>query len=378
MKRTWRDVLSEEAVGERRHVRDLPGGEKVFRQGRSLVLMMPDNDRAVLSSAKHNGGYFMGPAAIINTTALSGPEGMELMSKGNAEHLLYSAECSRKLGIDPGTSVGLGTGVTMDKAAIVTGSSGGITVSAVITAGVEGNGGRAGDRGSYNELEKYRSPDGTIVTILAIDADLPACSMARAIVTATEAKTCVLQQLMAPSRYSTGIASGSGTDQIAIVCNRGSGTKLTDAGKHSLLGELIGRCVMKGLYQALDNWAGLTPAHQRNVLRRLERYKVGKEDFLRTRRAIAGPCDEAGFWKNIEEMSSNGELVSVAGAVIHIQDEIGWGLLNEADGKRAANEIVRRTLPRIFGIGSDLDLDPEGGPIENLVDAMVRVGSRVY
>lgn len=378
MSRTWRDVLSEETVGERRHVCDLPGGEKVFRQGRSLILMMPDGDRVALSSAKRNGGYFIGPTAILNTTSITGPEEMDLMRKGHEEHMLYSIECSRMLGIDPGTSIGLGTGVTMDKAAIVTETSGGITVSAVITAGVEGNGGRAGDRASYNELEKHESMSGTIVVILMIDADLPPHSMARAIITATEAKTCVLQQLMAASKYSTGIASGSGTDQIAIVCHRGSPVKLTDAGKHSLLGEIIGRCVMKGLYQALENWAGLTPESQRNVLRRLARYKIDKEDFLRHKRMLTSTFDESRFWNNIEEMSSNGKLVSLAAAVIHIQDEIAWGLLDEAEGKLLGREMMIKTLPGLFGSDQHLDLDEGGDLIENLVDAMVRVEPSAY
>ena len=218
----WEKIVREENPGERKKKCTLPSGEEVFIHGRSLVIVPPDLGRAVLSSARSNGGYFENPTAITNTTSLEGEAGNELMRAGREAHDLYWKICMEKINVDPLTTVGMGTAVTMDKASVTTMSSGGITVSAVITAGVEGNGGRAGDPASFNELEMYREKSGTIVIILIIDANLPPHAMARAMITATEAKTCVLQQLMARSLYSHGIASGSGKDLVAVFFNRNS------------------------------------------------------------------------------------------------------------------------------------------------------------
>ncbi|MCL2147837.1 MAG: adenosylcobinamide amidohydrolase [Methanomassiliicoccaceae archaeon] len=364
---TWRDFIRDEEVGGRALVASLPGGEAVERQGRSLIVTFPDDRRVVLSSAHFNGGLFEGPAAVFNTTGITGEAGDSLMGKGPGEHLAYSEECARKVGLDPRKVVGLGTAVTMDKAAIVTKSSGRTSVSAIVTAGVEGNGGRAGDPASYDQLEKFQARDGTIVIILLIGADLPAHSLARAIVTATEAKTCALQQLMASSVYSTGIATGSGTDQIAVVCDSGSGVKLTDAGKHSLLGELIGKCVTEAVLRALDNWAGLNPASQRDALRRLARYKVREEDCLPSN---GGEASLAALRK----ASRDGDVVAAIAAAIHIQDEVGWGLLAEEDGWRAAERILLGVMHE-KGVRAPL-LKAGDGIIPNAARALKQIAAK--
>ena len=74
-------------------------------------------------------------------------------------------------------------------------------MTAIITAGIEVNGGRAGDPASYfQESGKIERIGGTINTILLIGADLPERTMVRALITSTEAKTAALQELMAQSR----------------------------------------------------------------------------------------------------------------------------------------------------------------------------------
>ncbi len=362
----WRGYLEGENVGDRIPVCTLIGGEEVYRRGRSLVVSFPNRMRAVLSSANYNGGYFDRPSAVFNTTGIGGPAEASLMGAGVEEHRLYSAECARIIGLDPSSVVGLGTAVTMDKAAVVTKKEGATAVSAIVTAGVEGNGGRAGDPASYDQSKKYMAKKGTIVIILVIHADIPQHSMARAIVTATEAKTCALQQLMASSVYSSGIASGSGTDQIAIVCDRGSDLHLTDAGKHSLLGELIGKCVIEGVTQALDRWANLNSLTQRDVMRRLARYKVTKDVLMRRAGAEGNPE----FSTSLDEISVDGKAVAYVASAIHIVDEIGWGLLDEAEGRAAGYCILAAMLE---DYGSSGKIDKQGAIIDNIVCAMMYI-----
>ncbi len=340
----WREVLSKEEKDLRRLIKVLPGNEKVFRQGRSLIVALPDSKRMVLSSASFNGGVFEGPTAIFNTTGIGGPAEMKLMTGGRAEHLLYSVECAKNVDIDPKTSVGFGTAVHMDNAVIVTKAVGETTVSAIVTGGVEGNGGRVGDPSSYDESKKYQKNKGTIVIMLFIEANLSVATMARAIMTATEAKTCALQQLMASSVYSTGIASGSGTDQIGIICDRGSSLELSDAGKHSLLGELIGKCVLEGVTKALDKHGNLNPNTQMSLVRRLERYKVKPESYFDSIKKMSSEVDMASFNETLKYMSVDPSLVSIVCSVIHIQDEIGWGLVPLEEGTEIGNKIIRNLL----------------------------------
>ena len=335
---TWQECLAQEHVGERIPVAVLPGKESVYRQGRSLVVQPPHGGYAVLSSANYNGGLILGPSAVVNTTGIGGKAEMDLMKAGREVHRQYAAECIRKIGLDPFRDVGLGTAVTMDKAAIVSESFGDLSVSAVVTAGVEGNGGRAGDPASFDEAKKYYSEHGTIVIILIVNADLPDHALARCIVTATEAKTCALQELMASSRYSTGIATGSGTDQIAVLCDRSSALHLENAGKHSKLGELVGRCVLKAVKDALKNWAGMTPESRRSCLSRLDRYKM--LPFIRQEAQRLGISEES-----LESESSRPQSVAAIAAVLHIQDEITWGICDAEAGRSLAINILKSAFP---------------------------------
>ncbi|MCU6396733.1 adenosylcobinamide amidohydrolase, partial [Enterobacter quasiroggenkampii] len=102
----------------------------------------------------------------------------------------------------------------------------------------------------------------------------------RALVTCTEAKTAALQELMAGSNYSRGIATGSGTDGTIIVCNSKSKIKLTNAGKHSKLGELIGVAVKKAVKEALFLQTGLCAESQHSMLKRVKRFGIDENRIL--------------------------------------------------------------------------------------------------
>ena len=170
--------------------------------------------------------------------------------------------------------------------------------------------------------------------------------MTRAVMTATEAKAVALQQLMARSIYSTGIATGSGTDMIVIVADPGSSRHLSNAGKHSKLGELIGLSVIQATTAALEMETGLSFASQRDVLMRLFRFGVTKEDIWNAaaRRyqkiLLRNPVKEK-FMDCLREKAQEPECVAVVSAILHIIDEVEWNLLPEQDAKRAACRLIR-------------------------------------
>jgi adenosylcobinamide hydrolase len=215
-----------------------------------------------------------------------------------------------------------------------------------VTAGISENGGRAGDPASYYGTNGNFEPiGGTINTILIINADLPGYAMGKALMTATEAKAVALQQLMARSIYLHGIATGYGTDMTAIVSDPNAKLHVSDAGKHSKLGELIWKSVISATLEALRLQTGLSPESQMDVLARLSRFSVTKEDLWKAAEKIMAKSkhnavSQEDFFTNLSECANKPVLVAVTSATLHIIDEVEWGLLPENEAEKAANRII--------------------------------------
>jgi adenosylcobinamide hydrolase len=346
----------------------LPGDKTVSVQANSLILSLPEGSRT-LATSRLNGGYRDNTRAVINSTSVD-DLCMYLSKEDYEEYYVVTAEA---LGLDPERSVGLGTAVRMENAAIVTESHGDTTVTAIVTAGVEGNGGRAGDPSSYDETVGYDRTSGTIVIILVVEADLPEHAMLRAVMTATEAKTCALQQLMAESKYSHGIATGSGTDQIAVVANGHSDVHLTDAGKHSKLGELIGRSVLKATLEALNRHGGLNPAKQMNALRRLQRFGIDEKDVLAVLGLSVESDDVKAALADLRAVAEDPVLVAAVTSILHIQDELAWNLLPKEAASRSSLAIIK-DLPALLNIDrGEMKLDESAPILENLVAGIAQL-----
>ena len=74
--------------------------------------------------------------------------------------------------------------------------------------------------------------------------------MVQSIVVATEAKTIALQDLDVRSSYNSVLqATGTGTDNIVVAS--GEGLKISYAGGHSKMGEMIARAVTKATKEAI-------------------------------------------------------------------------------------------------------------------------------
>ena len=324
---------------------ELPAGEKVYRQEYSIVAKLPKG-RRTLTTSWLNGGYREDLECIINNQIPRGVKKGEELEGGDVS--AYLSLLASKLGFDPSKSSGMLTAANMNNVAIVSKGFRGLEVTAIVTGGVEINGGRVGDPSSYYQENGNHFPiSGTINTILVINADLPEYVMARVIMTATEAKTVALQELMVPSRYSQGIATGSGTDMIAVVSDMTSPLKLTDAGKHSKLGELIGKCVIEATKKALEKQSELTPISQRNMLLRLERFGVDEAYYWKVASHMAGENRKMRFLKDLRELALNPSLVAATAAITHIVDEVSWGLLPETSARTMDLALIRH-LPDIL------------------------------
>ncbi|MBD5779672.1 adenosylcobinamide amidohydrolase [Pelagicoccus sp. NFK12] len=290
----------------------------------------------VLSTCRLNGGLREDLEFIYNHQSCEPRAhlGHDLCEVAVKDPARYQRRIASKAGIEYGKSASLGTAANVNNAAIARESHRDLQVVAITTAGVGGNGGRAGDPASYYAseegtviIERAPPPAGTINTLLLINQEVTPGALVAASTVMTEAKSSVLQELMAPSRYSQGIATGTGTDQIAIASLIGTSIQHTDANKHSKLGELIGKAVRTALFQALNLQSGLTPDARRSSLAQLLRFGETQSSFIESIRERlpeeAADLFEANF------LSANHDPVTVAAvqALVHVWDQFQWSVL---------------------------------------------------
>ena len=317
----------------------LSTGDMVYRYDKSIVVHFM-GQRKVLSTSVYNGGYQEQLSAVFNHDGTRGPgRRYEVLADTYIEHM---KKVATSLDLDCEKVSGMGTAASMENVAIKSMSFKELTVTAIVTGGIEVNGGRVGDPAQYYQpLEK---PDrlGTINIILAIDADLPAGILARALVTCTEAKTAALQELMAGSHYSTGIATGSGTDQTMLIANPESSLYLEAAGKHAKLGELIGKSVMAAVKEALERQSGLNPKKQHDMMRRLQRFGISEESCWCCYQRLEGAHSvrKAAFMTELYRLCCRDFLVTAGVMYIHLHDEYSWGLLKKEAVEAAAARLL--------------------------------------
>lgn len=302
------------------------------------IVVQFNGSRKVLSTSVYNGGYNENITSVFNHNMMN-EEGTDLLlfAPEYEEHLKITAQ---KLGLNPINSTGVGTAAQMHNVSVSTMEYKDLSVSAIVTAGIETNGGRAGDEAKYYNVNKKPLP-GTINIFLFINADMPQGILTRALVTCTEAKTAALQELMADSRYSDGLATGSGTDQTIIAANAESDLYFDSAGKHSKLGELIGKTVITAVKEALKKQNGLTPELQHNLMRRLRRFGITEESVFNTCKELTQDnINKTLFLETLNKITSTEPVFTYGILYIHLLDEYKWKLLTENETQNMTDEIL--------------------------------------
>ncbi|MCW4018487.1 MAG: adenosylcobinamide amidohydrolase [Candidatus Bathyarchaeota archaeon] len=348
-------------------------GEEIYRNDDSIIVLLPKN-RNLITTSYVNGGYQENLQAVFNhqPDPAKGHSSKDLEGGGVEAYIRIHVG---RLGLDPDRVAAMITAAKMKNAALVTRSFRDLEITAAITGGIEVNGGRAGDPANWHEEKgSMVYVGGTINIILIVNAYLPAYVLSRAIITATEAKTVAIQQLMAPSKYSNGIATGSGTDQICIVSNMDSPKVMTWAGKHSKLGELIGKCVIEATTEALAMQTGLTPESQRDMLVRLDRFGIDEKKYWETASSLEGENWKELFIRNLRDFSRNPAVVAMTASLLHIVDETQWGLVPELAGKTTALSIMKN-LPDLVGVHNHPDLAKLLDERDTIIENWIRLSS---
>ncbi len=289
-------------------------GFTLERSGRYLLAILQGPHRT-LSTCVLNGGMRDGLAYLLNHQSCEGKDHIERhdLIKGIGQEGYHHQVCV-ETALPPDAVAMMGTAANMNYAGVVTlrddlpaqPATQPLTVTAVVTAGVQGNATCAGDPATWRETadgwEKTqpfgtyttdpRTLTGTINTMLLLSRPLTEAAMARAVVTMTEAKSAALTRLAISSRYSPDAATGTGTDQFCIAARMSGDTPLTSASQHVRLGEMIGLAVRDATLEALRWQNGLEASYTRGLFHALERFGV-KEPILLE--ALRSHLDERAF-----------------------------------------------------------------------------------
>jgi adenosylcobinamide amidohydrolase len=140
-----------------------------------------------------------------------------------------------------GTIVGMMTAASMDSFRIAKETVQDIDIVVLVTSGLS-NPRRVGDRAEHRKMITQSEEIGTINIMVMTSTTLTGSAMVEALTIATEAKSATLQDAGIRSPVSNKIATGTGTDSIAIASGHGPET-VRYCGKHVLFGEIMGSLV---------------------------------------------------------------------------------------------------------------------------------------
>lgn len=305
------------------------------RKGRYIVVELVDPHQA-LSTSAYGGGQRDDLRYLVNHQSCEGSghnERFELLMELGDEG--YHRQVCSELELPPETVALMGTAANMAYAGTAAASHAELSVQAIVTAGVEGNAGTAGDPARWHESDAgwaASNPNsGTINTTVLINWPLTPAALARAVTTATEGKTAALQELAISSRYSADMATGTGTDQYCIAAlSDAQKTPKTNSGHHAKLGELIGSTVRQATREALRWQNGLEASYTRGLAHALRRFGFSEE---RCWQELENRLDERLFAlikKNAKPVLFEPQVAAAAYAFAAVWDRVHYGTLPAA------------------------------------------------
>lgn len=203
-----------------------------------------DNPHQVISSAVLNGGLVMADHFVNIKVSKSSEESVEPLPSPETTLSKYCENFNWH-----GTVVGMMTAASMDSFRIAKKREQGVDLAVLVTTGLS-NLRRAGDHAEYRIMGESSQEIGTINIIVLTSATLTQPALIEALMVATEAKAAALQSLGVKSAILPGIATGTGTDAMAIVNGQGKPT-VQYCGKHVLFGEILAKLVIEALTSSI-------------------------------------------------------------------------------------------------------------------------------
>ena len=349
----------------------LPGGDRLRFDNQAMVIEFA-GPRRVLGTSYLNGGLREDLRCLFNFSEVYGvpDERCEMRAPTNEGHLRVLAE---ELGLTPALATGLSTAAKMRYLQVREAGFGDFKLATAVTAGIDVSGNRVGDKTDWHEEKGVPLPvkAGTINIFLHTDALLTPGAMARALTVCSEAKTAALQEILAASCFSNGLASGSGTDGVVISSCLDSQVELTNAGTHVKLGEYIGRLVKETVIEALVAENGFHSFARGSLLKRVSRFGINEKSLWLAFKKLHGEeADPGRFKRSLQQFNSDEKLILEATLIGHLIDLLQWRM---ADGREVAAGARERLLQ--FGIrDAELEQLTTGGGLTTagLVNAIVK------
>lgn len=319
----------------------LANTDKVYRYNRCILVPFGDK-RKVMSTSMHNGGYRENLKAVFNQDVNPGL-GKSCPYLGKDRDTLVRNLVETELGFSYEQVAYMATIVSMDNVSIVTEKYDVLEVTAIVTASLEVNGGRVCEPATSYEKDgqSVMLKPGTINIMVFVNQNMTEGCLARSMITATEAKTAALQELLAGSIYSTGLATGSGTDNLMVIADATKENPLTYAGKHGKLGELIGKTVKQGVKESLDKHMGLSKNSQNCVFARLKRFGITERDFYQQMKIQKKESLIPAFSEYLYRWGKDPFVVAQISLLAHLFDQLEWGLLEEGALLESAVHVIK-------------------------------------
>jgi adenosylcobinamide amidohydrolase len=272
----------------------------------------------------------------------------------------YHDRVCEEAGLPADRTAVMGTAANMNYVAIVREIDGDVTVTAAVTAGVEGNATAAGEPATWREgdggVEKVPSYTGTINTMLFINRPLTPAALARAVVTMTEGKSAALHRLAVPSKRHIDLATGTGTDQYCIAAPLAGGRSLTSASPHMKLGEIIGTATREATLEALRWQNGLEASYTRGVFHALGRFGIREATLFDDLAPMLGEGDLELLRKNSKAAFYEPLVGAAAHALATVADRVRYGSIPNSV---AADAMVQQAAGLAANLAAQVHRWPE-------------------
>ena len=309
----------------------------IRRRGRYLVVDLAVPHRTLCTSTR-NGGQTESVRHLVNHQSCE-PAGHDARFEfitGQGMEAYHDTVC-REVGLSPENTAVMGTAANMNYAAIVSKRHEDLEVVAVVTAGVESNATCAGDPAMWHETPGgfVKLPNGTINTMVLSNTPVTSSALAQVAMMMVEGKTAAVRRLAVPSRYSSDLATGTGTDQYCVAAPIDGRKPLTTASSHMKFGETIGLAVREATLEALRWQNGLEPSYTRGLLHALGRFGLTEQRLFDGLAKILDPADFELIKKNSKAMMYEPHVGAASHAIAAVLDRARYGILPQSCVKDA-------------------------------------------
>ena len=123
-------------------------------------------------------------------------------------------------------------------------------------------------------------------------------------------------------------------------------------GKHSKLGEMIGKVVIKAVKRALEKQAGLNAEFQHNVFRRLKRFGILPGTMWGEYQEVTSAEVKPVYLLVAENLAKDKIMLTFTSLYIHLLDQFLWQLISEEE-MQAAGQSLLDTIATYYNVGSE-------------------------